>query len=408
MHELNVGLLILAGSALLLGLLSKPLKRYGLPDSIVLLLIGVAVGPDGFGLLLPESWGEPMAILEQVARLALAIGLMGVALRLPKNYVFVHWRALSVVLVVGMPFMWLCSSAVLGGVFGFSIATALLLGAILTPTDPVVASALLTGPVAEENLPGYLRHIVSAESGANDGLAYLFVWAAIFALTLTSEESIAAKLSAVFFGDILGAVFAGIIAGYAVGFALRKAEEKNLIEQPSILMITTALALVTLTAVKLLGSDGILAVFVAGLAFDQQVDVKNRQQEARVVEGVDRFFTSPVFILLGMMIPWREWLALGWPALAAVIGILLLRRLPLFFLFGGHLKYLPQRSDGVFAGWFGPLGVAALYYVALGHHQTHIPELWPLVSLVVVASTVVHGLTAMPFSHLYRRLQDRS
>src|SRR5690606_5769441 len=127
-----------------------------------------------------ESWGEPMRILEQVARLALAIGLMGVALRLPKSYVFEHWRSLTVVLVVGMLFMWLCSSAIIGGTLGLSAGAALVIGAALTPTDPVVASTMVTGPVAQKSLPNYLRHIISAESGANDGLAYLFVLAAIF------------------------------------------------------------------------------------------------------------------------------------------------------------------------------------------------------------------------------------
>lgn len=87
------------------------------------------------------------------------------------------------------------------------------------------------------------------------------------------------------------------------------------------LMITTALALTTLAAVKLIGSDGILAVFVAGLMFDQQVNASERQEEERVVEG-GPLFTSPIFILLGLMIPWHEWMSLGWPVLALVIGVL--------------------------------------------------------------------------------------
>lgn len=80
--------------------------------------------------------------------------------------------------------------------------------------------------------------------------------------------------------------------------------------------------------------------FVAGLAFDQQVDVNQRHKEEYVVEGFDRFLTSPVFLLLGLMIPWQEWKALGWPAVILIIGILFLRRLPLFLLIGGHLREL--------------------------------------------------------------------
>ncbi|MEX1197395.1 MAG: cation:proton antiporter [Pseudohongiellaceae bacterium] len=404
MHEFNVALAIVAGSALLLGLVSRPLKRFGLPDSVSLLILGVVVGPNGFALLDPAGWGDEMAILEQVARLALAVGLMGIALRLPRDYIFKHWRSLSMVLLPGMPFMWLCSSAVAGLTLGLGAGTALLIGAIITPTDPVVASTVVTGPVAKENLPSYLRHIISSESGANDGLAYVFVMIAVFVLTLAPNESITASMAEVMVVDILGAVLMGVAIGYAAGFALRKAEEKQIIDQPSFLMITTALALVTLATVKLAGSDGILAVFAAGLAFAQQIDPRERQEEERVVEGVDRFFTSPIFLLLGLMIPWEAWLSLGWPVLNLAVLVLFLRRLPLFIVLGGRLRDLPRKTDGAVSGWFGPIGVAALYYAAFAHHQTHIPDLWPIVSLIVSVSIVAHGLSAMPFSLLYRRI----
>ena len=408
MHEFNIGLLVVAASALLLGLLSTPLKRVGLPDSVSLLLVGVVLGPTGFGLLDPAQWGNEMAILEQVARLALAIGLMGIALRLPKSYIFHHWRSLCVLLLVSMPVMWLCSSVLTGGALGLPLGAALLIGAVITPTDPVVASTLVTGPVAKENLPAYLRHIISSESGANDGLTFIFVMFAVFLLTLPADQSITVHMLGIIGGDILAALMLGAIIGYTVGFAMRKAEEKNTIDQPSMLMVTTALALTTLAAVKLVGSNGILAVFVAGLAFDQQANASERQEEERVVEGVDRFFTSPIFVLLGLMIPWQAWLSLGWPALLLVIGVLFLRRLPILLLVGGHIKDLPSKLDGSFTGWFGPIGVAALYYAALAHHKTDVAELWPVVSLLVVSSILVHGLTAMPFSHLYRQIKGSS
>lgn len=403
MHEFNVGLLVLAGSALTLGLISKRLKLIGLPSSLVLLLLGIILGPTGFNALDPKSWGEPMAIMEQVARLALAVGLMDIALRLPRTYILKHWRTLALVLGVGMPFMWLCSSAIVGGILGLSAGAALVIGAAVTPTDPVVASTIVTGPVAEKSLPSYLRQIISAESGANDGLAYLFVLTATFLVTSASAESLTTHVLAVLFGDVLSALLIGGLIGYSAGLALKKAEEKKWIEKPSILMFTTALAFTTLAAVKLMGSDGILAVLIAGLAFDQQVDAKQRREEEHVMAGIDLFFTSPVFILLGLMIPWKEWLNLGWPALALIIAILLLRRLPLFLLLGGRSQDLPKNSDGAFSGWFGPIGVAALYYAALAHHKTDIPELWPAVSLLVVASIAIHGLTALPLSRLYEK-----
>lgn len=408
MHAFNIGLLVVAASALLLGLLSTPLKRVGLPDSVSLLLIGAVLGPTGVGLLDPAEWGDEMAILEQVARLAVAIGLMGIALRLPKRYVITHWRSLGLLLLIGMPFMWLSSSVLTSWTLGLPLGAALLIGAAVTPTDPVVASTVVTGPVAKENLPAYLCHIISSESGANDGLAFIFIMSAIFILTLSAEQSITKHLLEVIVIDIALALVLGAVIGFTVGIAMRKAEKYNTVDQSSMLMITTTLAFATLTAVKLMGSDGILAVFVAGLAFDQQANASERQEEERVVEGVDRFFTSPIFILLGLMIPWQQWLALGWQALALVVAVLCLRRLPLLLLLGGRLGELPCKRDGAFSGWFGPIGVAALYYAAFAHHQTDVAEIWPVVSLLVVSSIVIHGLTSMPFSHLYRRLKNAS
>jgi sodium/hydrogen antiporter len=221
------------------------------------------------------------------------------------------------------------------------------------------------------------------------------------------DASFARNMLAVLLGDISLALLMGVALGYGAGFVLRTAEARDWIEAPSILMMSTALALLTLALVQLAGSDGILAVFVAGLAFDQQVSAQERLQEERVVEGVDRLFTSPIFILLGMLAPWREWFDLGWPALALLLAFFFLRRMPLLLVMAGRIRALPTYADAAFAGWFGPLGVAALYYVASVHHQVELPELWPLVSFLVSGSIFIHGLSAMPLSHVYAAIRKR-
>lgn len=408
MQLFNLGLLVLAVSVLILGLFSNRFKTIGVPDSAILLVLGVVLGPVGLGWFVPDEWGNAMAALEQLARLSLAIGLMGVALRLPKTYVAKHWRALVLVLGMGMPVMWLIGSVLIASILGVSVITALIIGAVVTPTDPVVASSLVTGPVAQRALPAYLRQIISAESGANDGLAFLFVLSACFPLLLAPGESFTLHVLGVLTGDVLSAIVLGVAIGYGAGLALLKAEKNKLIEHSSILTFTTALALGTLAAVELVGSNGILAVFVAGLAFDQQVDVSQRHEEEYVVAGFDRFFTSPVFFILGLMIPWHEWHALGGPAVILIIAILFLRRLPLFILLARRTRDLPTLTDGAFIGWFGPIGVAALYYAAFVHKKLALPELWPVVSLLVASSILIHGLSAVPLSHLYRYLRHRN
>ncbi len=99
-------------------------------------------------------------------------------------------------------------------------------------------------------------------------------------------------------------------------------------EQTSFLAYTLALSLVVLGGAKLLGSDGILAVFVAGLALDRAVSEIDRAEEERVQEAVNRFFILPIFVLLGLTIPWEGWVELGWAGLLLALAVLVLRRLP--------------------------------------------------------------------------------
>ena len=94
-----------------------------------------------------------------------------------------HWRELLVVLGLGMPVMWLASSTLVYLVLGVPLLLALLIGAVLTPTDPVLSDSIVTGRLANETVPGRLRHAISAESGANDGLALLLMMLPVALLT---------------------------------------------------------------------------------------------------------------------------------------------------------------------------------------------------------------------------------
>jgi sodium/hydrogen antiporter len=121
----------------------------------------VLLGPAVFGLLESAGWGSQETILEQATRLTLAISLMGVALRLPERFPCRSWRSLAVLLGLVMPLMWLTSSLLVYVILGVP----LLVEALITPTDLHVSSTIVTGDVAEKNLPDRLRHILSGESG---------------------------------------------------------------------------------------------------------------------------------------------------------------------------------------------------------------------------------------------------
>jgi NhaP-type Na+/H+ or K+/H+ antiporter len=404
LSELNVALTAVGGLVLVLGLLSALIRRSILSEPLVALLAGVLLGPAALGLLDPASWGSRETILEQAARLTLAISLMGVALRLPKREPLRGWRSLAVLLGLVMPLMWLASGLLVYLILGVPFLVALLVGAVVTPTDPVVSSTIVTGELAEKNLPDRVRHTLSTESGANDGLAYPFVFLPIILLTRPPEEALLHWLTHTLLWEVGVAVVFGALVGYGAGRLLEWAHGKGVMEQTSFLAYTIALSLAVLGAAKLLGSDGILAVFVAGLAFDAAVSESDRAEEERVQEAVNRFFILPIFVLLGLTIPWEAWLKLGWAGLFLALAVLILRRLPAVLALKPLLRRVRGTRDVLFLGWFGPVGVAALYYASLSVGETGVEEAWVVGSLIICASILVHGMSATPLTKLYGKL----
>lgn len=401
MTDLNLTLAILGGLVLLVGLPSAPIRRSLLSAPLIALMVGVLVGPSGLGLLDPAAWGKQESILEQAARLTVAISLMAIAFRVPTGYPFKSWRSLAIMLGPVMTLMWLASGLLVYFILGLPFWLAMLIGAVITPTDPVVSSTIVTGSMAEEKLPARLRNLLSGESGANDGLAYPFVFLAILMLERPPGEALTHWLTLTLLWEVGGAVVLGAALGYGAGRLLQFAEEKETIERPSYLAYTIALSLLVLGATKLAGTDGILAVFAAGIALNLAVDTETQNEEERMQESVNRFFILPVFALLGMALPWEQWLELGWKGLVLVGAVLLLRRLPALLAFGPLLGSTRGWSDILFLGWFGPIGVAALFYATLSVRETGLEDVWVIGSLVICASVLVHGVTAAPLTKLY-------
>ncbi len=404
MSDLNVALAIVGGLLLMLGLFTNLIKRtVFVSEPLLTLLAGVLIGPAVLGVLDLASFGDRQEILEEAARLTLGVALMGVALRLPVGYLVRSWRTLAVLLGLVMPLMWISSGLLAYLILGLSPLVAMLLGAVVTPTDPVVASSIVTGDAAERNLPERLRHAISAESGFNDGLAYPFVLLPILLLTRQPQEALTHWLAHTILLEVGIAVVLGALIGHVTGRLLVWAEVRETTEHASILTVALALALTTLGTVKLLGGEGILAVFVAGVAFNAAARSDTEEQREHVQEAVTRFFDLPIFVLLGMALPWEGWIGLGWAGLALAVGVLLLRRLPAVLAFSPLMGQVRGRRDALFAGWFGPIGAAALYYAALAQRQTGNEEIWVAGSLVICASVLAHGLSATLLTKLYGR-----
>lgn len=382
--------------ALVVGTLSTHLDRWSVSPPLLALLVGVLVGPQVAGLAsIPAS--DAPHVLHLAAKLLLAVALMAIALRYPLTEVGAHRREVVLLLVVVMPVMALVTGLAATWTLGLPLGVAAVLGAALSPTDPVLASGIVTGEAAEQAIPARDRQVLSIESAANDGLAAPFV---ILALAWALERPLGGAIGTAVY-EVLGAVVVGVGVGYAAGRALAWGERHREVTGSERSLYTLVLAAFLLGAAAALDMDGLLAVFLGGLAHSAATTGQDRRAEVSIDEPLSQFLVVPVFVLLGVALPWSDWAALGWGGAGIVAAALLLRRLPIVLLLRR-----PLGGDGAHAawlGWFGPIGVAALFYLGHAHEQgVTDPVVWGAGTLVVAASTVVHGLTAGPARALYR------
>jgi NhaP-type Na+/H+ or K+/H+ antiporter len=135
---------------------------------------------------------------------------------------------------------------------------------------------------------------------------------------------------------------------------------------------------------------------------------REKDRKGPVQEAVAKLFTLPMFVNLGLALPFAEWARLGWPLLGLPVLVLLLRRPPvLATLFVGLQPSLNGR-DVAYIGWFGQIGIGAIYHAAFARGHTHDPLIWHVASALVFASILIHGLTAALLTRLYARQHSPS
>ncbi|WP_432547431.1 cation:proton antiporter domain-containing protein [Kineococcus sp. SYSU DK004] len=401
--DLATGVLVLAGTLLCLVLVSRVTRRVSLSPVLLALVVGAVLGPQVTGVVDLTAGVPRHALLELVTLVALGLLTSSIGLRARPEDLRGSARRLVVLLLVVMPAMWLVTALGAGLLLGVPVAVALLLGAVLTPTDPGVASTVTSGVLARTSLPRRLRMSLQLESGANDGLAVPFVVLSGLLLAHPVGESV--HRWAVEAGREVGvALVVGPALGLLAAQLLRFAERESAVAETYLPLTGPATALTALAAAHLLGGSGVLAAFLAGLALSLALPQEDlREPVTSFHESLSRVALVAVFLVLGSVLPLGAWAALGPGAFAFAAWVVLLRRLP------ATLPALRLAGTGtsqaLFLGWFGPLGVAGVYYLA--HVQRWSPpdgeHLFAVGSLAIVASVAAAGLTSAPGVALYRR-----
>ena len=360
---------------------------------------GAAVVIQLFGI----GWFDPLEdtdVVERLAELAVIIALFGTGLKLDRPLSWSSWAGVVRLLVVAMP-LTIAAVALFGSeVMGLSLGAAIVLGAILAPTDPVLAGDIGVGPPGseDEHEPNFS---VTGEAGLNDGLALPFVFLGLF---VASDESGWATewLTA----DVLYAIAVAVAMGAAIGWGVAAGavwlRDRRLLAHAfdGWLAIPTVLAIYGIT--ELAGALGFVAAFVGGVAF-RRYESGHEQNDA-VHEGaevIEKFGELAVILMLGSMLTLD---GLGAPGLDGwlLVAVLLVAIRPLAVLFSFLRSGFPA-GERAFVAWFGVRGIGSLYYVAiavgagvLAPGEAEIVA-WTAIACVIV-SIVVHGATATPLS----------
>ncbi|GGK61185.1 cation:proton antiporter [Ornithinimicrobium pekingense] len=396
--DINLLLALFAGALLTFAAFSTVLQRASLPGPLLCLCFGTVIGPHALDLVRVEDFEVPTGtLLEQAARITLAVGLAGVALRLPHGYWRANARWVVTMIGLGMLLMLVVATGVAWWGLGVPFLVALLVGAIVTPTDPVVTTPIVTGSLAEEKVPEKVRHNLSAESGINDGLGYLFVMLPVLLIT-KPDQAWHELMVKVLLREVVGAALLGAFAGLVLGTLFVLVRNHGLMEESSYLAFVVPLSLVLLGGGKLLGTDALLAVFVGAAVFGQVIPQRDEAEEDKVHDAVARLFLLPIFILLGLALPIGAWAGLGWAPVLVLAGAVLFRRLATIWTLWPVLGSVHDRSEAAFLSWFAPIGVSALFYATLAERHTGNHDIFVYATLAITISVLLHGLTSAPFS----------
>ena len=438
----------LGGAWLLaLALSSAWIQRLPVSTAAIYLAVGMLIGPWGFGLLeLDLVATAPW--MERVTEIALILSLFvgGLRLRLAPNHRLWRpaYRMASVVMLASIAGV----AVIAWSVFAMPPALALLIGAILAPTDPVLAGSVTVGHAEDEDP---LRYTLSGEAGLNDGAAFPFV---VLALSLLASNAGLPEVSTWALQKLLWAIPASIAIGFGLGrivgsaaIALRSRSRDT--HAPTDFL---ALALIALSyaATQAIGAWGFLAVFAAGIGLRRaeirtvetdphpnaahpdvrphppaetmvapNVVTEKEMSEPAVAAGVlvaevfsfgdtvERLIEVLLVTLVGVS------LATHWSPHGAVLGlvlILLIRPLSTLVCLIGTRLGMTQRA---LIGWFGIRGVGSIYYLAYalshGLHGEWAGEIADFVISALATSILIHGLSSQPLMTWYeRRLKQQS
>lgn len=365
---------------------------------------------------------DHLLLTEHLTEFGVLIALLGAGLKLDRRMGLRRWSTTWRLLGVSM-ILTIAGTALLGwAVAGLAPATALLLGAVLAPTDPVLAADVQVGEPTVEANPDVghegepepedeVRFALTSEAGLNDGLAFPFVYAAIAAV---AEGSMGNWAGEWFLTDVIGRIAIGVGVGWLIGRVLglvsfRPPGRLVALADAQDGFVALAATLLAYGVTEIAHGYGFLAVFVAAVSMR---DSARGHHYHRVLHNfadqLEQVAVITLLVLLGGALATGMLSDLTWSGAFVGLALLLVVR-PLAGRLGlVGVRINPHERRAI--SFFGIRGVGSIYYLAFALGRTkfeHSDELWAIVVFTIVASIVIHGVTATPVMERLDRRRER-
>jgi sodium/hydrogen antiporter len=396
LNLLGIGILLL-----FVTLGSGWISRLPLSYALIYLIVGIFLGPYGFKLIEIRPEAE---FLERLAEFVVLISLFSCGLKMKRPLKIQAWNSPVRLIGILMPISIFAVAAIAHGLLQVDLGHAVLLGAILAPTDPVLASEV---QLSDPNDQDELRFGLTSEGGLNDALAFPFVYFGLHWIKDHDWQNWWWKWLSV---DLIWAIVSGVMMGIVVTKIVVIIDKRIQKIRPSDTLmedfVALGIILLTYSLTEQVNGYGFLAVFVAGIVAQRSYrNPEKKSSQLEFTETIEKLLEIVTILLLGSLLrvePIRQFL----PQSLLIAGLLVFFIRPV----GACISTLGANyrpTQRLLFGWFGIRGIGSIYYLsyALGEGlQGGIGEQIAWITLsTVIFSIVIHGISSTPIMRWYEK-----
>ena len=393
-----IGLILLIGlSTLLMVFMPAISKKIGISYALIYVIIG-AVLFAFFGEKLPSPLPKSNEnLILHLTELIVIISLMGTGIKIDREFSFKRWSTPVRLITIAM-FICIASCILLGlSMLTLALPSAILLGAVLAPTDPVLASDVQVGP-PNDKTKSETKFSLTSEAGLNDGMAFPFVWLAI-TYSLIAQQKEASLLNwfgfHLFYKIVAGGII-GYLAGKAVGYLIFKLSKKYQVLKPTQGFLAISLTLCVYSITELAHGYGFIAVFVSAVVLRHSEKEHDFHLELHdFTEQIERLLLAVLLLFFGGALVSGILNSLDVEmVIFSFLFLLIIRPASAYVsLLGSKLPF----KEKIAISFFGIRGMGSIFYLSFAFVTTSFideKELWAIVAFTVLISIIIHGTTA--------------